>query len=101
MSRTLVWPVRLGPDGTLGSVPQGTPAEAAQVVAMIVSTRPGERQLAPLFGLADPIGRRVSEAELRSVIGLCEPDIEVTGVASDPVVAGRLNTRVEARWAAA
>ena len=57
MSTTLAHPFRLDSAGSAAIIPQGGKRHAVEVVRHIVSCRVGERPLAPVWGLADQIGR--------------------------------------------
>lgn len=52
-----VWdfPFRLGPDGSIASVAQGSDRDVENLLVAAVLTRPGERIQAPTFGIADPV----------------------------------------------
>lgn len=51
MTRELVWPLRLGPDGDFATVEQGSLEEVLQAVRIIALTRPGDRTDNPLLGV--------------------------------------------------
>jgi hypothetical protein len=51
-----VWdfPFRLGPGGSVATVEQDSDRDIENLLAVACLTRPGERQQAPSFGIADP-----------------------------------------------
>ena len=78
--RVLAHPFRLDGSGSFATVPQGSPAQAQQVAVAVVSTILGERDLAPDFGIFDPVAVGLSSAEVVAAMAICEPDLTVTGV---------------------
>ncbi len=79
MSRHLVLPLRLGPDGGLATVAEDSVEEVAQSVAVILRTRPGERLAEPELGLADPAFADLPVEALLGAVERWEPraDAEV------------------------
>ncbi len=75
-----------------------------QCVSIILSTRPGERQMLPEFGcrihdllFAPNTAATASTVShyVRSALGRWEPRIEVTGVKSEPQSTGTIHVQVE------
>lgn len=79
--RVLAFPIRLDGAGSLATVEQWSDAQAQQTGLHIVSTYPGERRLAPLFGLDGLIDDGLTDDEVLAAVDLCEPDLEVTDLA--------------------
>ena len=100
MSTTLAHPFRLDSAGSAAVIPQGGKRHAVEVVRHIVSCRVGERPLAPVWGLADPLADGVDEADIRAAIDLCEPDIVVSGVTLTQSTTQDLDIVIDAAWRA-
>lgn len=98
MARVIAWPWRIGADGAVGTVEQWGPEHARQCAAMIAGTMMGERSLAPLLGVPDPIGRGLSRDQVVAALAIGEPDLAVVDVTVSPVSGGRQRIRVSARW---
>lgn len=98
--RVISHPFRLDGNGAVATVEQWSDAQCQQITQAIVATVRGERALAPVFGLADPVGRTLSPDEVRAAVELCEPDIRVTGVEVLPPVGGRVSVKVSSAWRA-
>lgn len=98
MSETLRHPFRLDSAGSVATVKQGTAAHAAEVTQHVIACRVGERPLAPLWGLSDPLGDGVDELDVRSALEYCEPDIDVISVTVDTSPAGTADIVVDATW---
>ena len=76
---TLAHPFRIDAAGRAVTLEQGSARHAAECCGHIVSCEAGERSLAPLWGLIDPVGTRINPDEIRAVIGYAEPALlEVT-----------------------
>lgn len=54
--RVLAHPFRLDGSGAFATVTQGSAAQAQQIGVAVVSTTLGGRDLAPDFGIFDPVG---------------------------------------------
>ena len=100
MSTTLAHPFRLDSAGSAAIIPQGTKRHAIEVVRHIVSCRVGERPLAPVWGISDPLADGVDEADIRAAIDLCEPDIVVSGVTLTQSTTQDLDIVIDAAWRA-
>lgn len=101
MSVTLAQPFRLDAAGSIGVIPQGGARHALEVVRHIIACRVGERPLAPVWGLVDPLSDGVDEADVRAALDLCEPDIAVSGVTiSTTAGTGSLDIIIDATWRA-
>lgn len=96
--RLLADPFRIDANGAAATVEQWSDAQRNQLVAGIVATVRGERGLAPMFGLADPVGRTLSEDEVRAAVQQCEPDVRVTGVRIAGPTGSRVSVQVSSVW---
>lgn len=94
--RVLAFPLRIE-SGAFSTVEQGSGVQAQQLAQMIVGTILRERELAPDFGVFDPVGVGVSKAEMVAAVDLCEPDLRVTDV-SVAQTGGRQDVRVSVVW---
>lgn len=68
----LALPIAINTTGRLAAVPQDSNADVAQSVALLLSTRPGERLATPDYGLDDPLGIGVDVGMVADVIGKFE-----------------------------
>lgn len=75
------YPFRLAPSGAVAVVEQGTDEQLAMELAAAVLTRPGERDLAPLFGIADPVFAGFEPDALRLHVDLFGPPVNIDEVA--------------------
>ncbi len=80
MTVTLAHPFRVDSNGAAVTLEQGSPRHAAETCGHIVSCEAGERPLAPLWGLMDPVGTRINPDEIRATIGYAEPALVVSRV---------------------
>lgn len=74
----LAHPFRVGSNGAIVTVEDGTDEATAQGIAILILTRKGERDLVPDFGVTDPVYDRLSLAEVN--VGLVDygPPARVT-----------------------
>lgn len=98
MSITLAHPFRLDSAGAAATIRQGTEQHAAEIVQHVIACRVGERPLAPLWGLSDPLGDGVDELDVRSAVDFCEPDVEVISVIIEGSPTGEFDIVVDATW---
>lgn len=75
---TIAHPFRLVA-GRVASVPVGSDAAINQHIAVLATTRRGERPLVPAFGITDPAFRAVDIAEVNAGLSLFGPAVRVTG----------------------
>lgn len=77
-------PFRLAPTGEVATVLDGTEQANAEAIAVLVSTRIGERVLVPGFGISDPVFAEVDEAEVNAGLATYgPPDVNVTAITID------------------
>lgn len=96
--RVLAHPFRLDGSGAFATVTQGGAAQAQQIGVAVVSTTLGERDLAPDFGIFDPVGVGVSRAEVVAAMAICEPDLDVLDVTTSQT-GDRQAVSVTVAWA--
>lgn len=96
--RVLAHPLRVH-GGQFATVEQGSPRHLQQLAAAIVSTRLGERPLAPDVGIVDPAGVGLSESEVVAALAVAEPDVQVLNVTISGPTAGRQQVAVTVAWA--
>lgn len=84
MGRILSHPFRLLPDGSAATVEQDTDEANAEQLAVLLLTRPGERDLAPGYGVSDPAFAGVDPSEVVAAVNAFGPDVTVTAVTSRP-----------------
>lgn len=52
--QVISFPFRIGPDGSIATVAQGSDTEVEEQIAVAMLVRPGERVQVPSFGVSDP-----------------------------------------------
>ena len=75
---TLSYPFRLTPNGKIALVEQGSLDHDVELVAVLIGTRKGERELVPDFGMTDPTFAELDEAELTNGLKTFGPDVKAT-----------------------
>lgn len=97
---TLGFPMRMDASGRVVTIPQLTPRHAAEIVGHVLCCQPGERGLAPGYGLTDPSGQQAVSGDLvASTVVACEPDVAVKDVVVEQAVDGKVKVKVSATWA--
>lgn len=66
--------------GSIASVPQGSDDSIAELVAVLLLTRRGERQMVPMFGVTDPAFQTYDQSDVQLGIDLFGPAVELQGV---------------------
>lgn len=56
----------------------------AQLLAVLLTTRKGERQLQPSFGVSDPVFSSYQVSEINAGLAMYGPDIQVTNIDVTP-----------------
>lgn len=99
--RVFAHPLRVDAGGRIATVEQDTDAEAVHTALLIVSTIAGERVLAPMIGIPDPVGTTggLDESTLRALIHLAEPEIELASAQISSDGAGRQQIDMAVTWA--
>ena len=98
MTVTLAHPFRIDSNGAAVTLEQGSARHAAECCGHIVSCEAGERSLAPLWGLIDPVGTRISADEVRAVVGFCEPGLRVDRVDVTESAEGITAVAIDVDW---
>lgn len=77
-----VWsfPFRIGGDGTIATVEEGSDQAIEEAIAVAMLTRPGERILVPTFGAVDPAFVGVEAGALQRHLDDFGPHVVVTSV---------------------
>ena len=65
--------------GRVASLRAGSDEAISQQIAVLATTRRGERQLVPAFGITDPAFGAVDAAEVNAGLALFGPAVRVTG----------------------
>lgn len=98
MSVTLAHPFRIDAAGRAVTLEQGSARHAAETCGHIVSCEAGERSLAPLWGLIDPVGTRITADEVRAVVGFAEPGLRVDRVEITETAEGVTAVAIDVDW---
>ncbi len=84
MARVLAHPFRLvGQQADV--VEEGSDAGLAQMVAVLATTRRGEREMVPAFGISDPTFDTINAAELNAALAMFGPPVQIDDVATGAV----------------
>jgi hypothetical protein len=70
----------LEPSGQAATVEEGSDQSNAELIAVLVLTRPGERELVPAFGVNDPTFDTLSIGDVIAGVDLFGPGVEITSV---------------------
>lgn len=96
VSLVLAHPFRLS-GAAVAVVDDGSEQGVAQLVAMLLSTRKGERPLRPGYGITDPVFSRMDLAEINAGLTMFGPAVEVVAIDVQQVDAS--NEQVTVRYA--
>lgn len=79
-----VWsfPFRIGGDGSIATVVEGSEQAIEEAIAVAMLTRPGERITVPTFGAVDPAFVGVEAGALQRHLNDFGPNITITSVTS-------------------
>lgn len=83
MTQLISHPFRLNPNGTVVTLEDSTDEFLAEQIAVLVLTKPGERQLVPSFGVNDPAFDRLDISALQAGLSVFGPDVLLTEVRSE------------------
>lgn len=98
--RTIAHPMRLDAAGRVVTVAVGSDRHAAETCGHILATQPGERGLAPGWGMSDPSGETIITPDtVTATITACQPDLTVTDVKVAASADGQCAIRLDAHWA--
>jgi hypothetical protein len=76
----LSYPFRLNASGQAATVEQDSEDQYAELLAALVLTRPGERDLVPGFGIPDPTFVGIDVGALEGAAAVFGPDVTITDV---------------------
>lgn len=77
----IAFPFRLDPSGAVATVHRQFSEEAeAQLIAVLVATIRGERDMTPAFGVTDPAFGTIDRAEVEAGLELFGPDVQIDAV---------------------
>jgi hypothetical protein len=79
-ARCLSFPFRVDASGVVATVEQNTDQDVEELIAVGVLTEPGERILAPTFGVADPAFVGFELSNLQRHLADFGPAVAVTAV---------------------
>lgn len=96
---TLAHPFRiLAATGTAATLDPGSAEHASQLAGHVLSCVPGERGLAPLFGLPEQTGGQVDPAQVQAALLMCAPDLAVDAVTVTAAADGQVDVSVTVSW---
>lgn len=84
MARVLAHPFRLA-GAEVAKVEDGSDEGLGQLVAVLVTTRRGERPMVPAFGVSDPVFDSYSVAEVNAALSMFGPAVQVDEIAHAPI----------------
>jgi hypothetical protein len=76
----LSYPFRITPAGSVATVEQDSDDQKEELLAAIVLTRPGERDLVPGFGVPDPTFNGIDVAAVEGATTVFGPEVTITNV---------------------
>lgn len=96
--RVFSHPFRLDGSGAVATVEQWSERQAQEVGLAVVATVVGERPLAPLFGISDPIIAGVEYEQVAAAVDLCEPDLQLVDATIDGPTDSRQVVALTVAW---
>lgn len=87
--RVFTHPLRLDGTGSVTTVEQWTDMQAQQLGVAAVATVLGERELAPDFGMPDPIAAGLETEAVAAAVDTADPDLVLESV----TITGPVNNR--------
>lgn len=96
--RVFSHPFRLDGSGAVATVEQWSLQQAQEVGAAIVATTIGERVLAPVFGITDPVIAGVEYDQVAAAVDLCEPDLQLLSATFDGPTDSRQVVTLTVAW---
>ncbi|MBI1377257.1 MAG: hypothetical protein GC157_07225 [Frankiales bacterium] len=91
-------PMRLDSAGAIVTIDDHSARAAAEMAGHVVSCLVGERALAPLYGIHEPVPGRLSVDVIAGAIAVCEPEITATRIEVAPADGGRVRVQVDVEW---
>jgi hypothetical protein len=83
MSAVISFPFRVLETGQVATSEEGSAQLYAEQLTVLVLTRPGERVGAPDFGITDPYGAELDNAELQAKMHVFGPPVTFTSLEQD------------------
>ena len=97
---TLAHPFRVAADGSIAILAAGSGSHAAQLARHVLSTVPGERPLAPRFGLPDAAGTgRFDTTGIVTALATCTPELDSSAITATQTPDGYVDVNVTVGWA--
>lgn len=78
-------PFRFSGSGAIAAVEQGSDEQNAELVAALLLTRSGERDLCPDFGVTDMVGQGMDPSELEAAVATFGPAVDLTDIEVTPL----------------
>jgi hypothetical protein len=85
MTSLISHPFRLGPTGSIVVHEQDSDDCYAELLAVMIGTRPGERDQVPQFGINDPTFSTIDPHELTSKLSVFGPPLQIQGITVQPI----------------
>ena len=80
MTMLISHPFRFTSNGVVATLDDQSDDYLAEQIAVVIQTRPGERQLVPGFGLNDPAFDQLSASELQVACDMYGPNVSILDV---------------------
>lgn len=80
VAAVLSFPFRVTASGAAATVEQDSDEQKADLLAALILTRPGERDLVPGFGVPDPTFVGIDVAAVEGAAAVFGPDVTITDV---------------------
>lgn len=94
-AQLLSLPFRVGGDGNIATVTQGSDQANAEQLSAIIRTVQGERDMQPGFGLPDPAYAGISGADIAAQVALWGLPVTIDDVTSTPASATETDVTVD------
>lgn len=78
--RLISYPFRLSPNGSAATVEDGSDDATAELLAVLVLTRRGERDLVPDFGVPDPAFGTLDLNDVAASVAMFGPEVSLEAV---------------------
>jgi hypothetical protein len=88
-------PFRLLPNGSIAARDDGSDEYLAERIALILITQPGERPLAPLFGINDAAFNSLDQQALEAQVSIFQIPVNIVDVTTDTITDSTINYTVQ------
>ena len=95
---TFAHPFRFTSTGRTATLIPGSPEHASQLAGHVLSVTPGERALAPAFGLPDQVGGGVDPSQVHAALATCAPELGVDSITVTAAPDGHVDVTVTVEW---